>query len=119
MWSVVDAREVLAWIGTGSGRLGREEKAGVGERKPTCVLAKGDRGSGLEKHGVGEKEGDPLAERVIEELNDWSTSMGNSDSVLVGDVTGDEKRVEGKESRSGDEENMSMVMVFEGTESSG
>lgn len=75
------------------------------------MLAKGERGNCLEKQGVGEKEGGPIAERDIDELNDRSTSIGKSHSVLVGDCTGDEKRVEGKESMSGEDENMSMMVL--------
>ena len=42
-------------------------------------------------------------------MKDWSTSIGSSFSVLVGDGAGEEKRVEGKDSISGDDENVSMI----------
>lgn len=42
----------------------------------------------------------------MDELKDWSTSIGRSVSVCVGDGTGEEKRVVGNDSESGDEEKL-------------
>jgi hypothetical protein len=43
----------------------------------------------------------------MEELNDWSTSIGKSSvSVRVGEGAGDGNREEGNDSTRGDEENM-------------
>jgi len=87
------------------------EKAGDGERNASYVLVSCDCDMVFGKMGVGEKHGESGAERDIEELNDWSTSIGSSDSVPVGDGTGEEKRVEGKDSIRGDEENMSIMSI--------
>ena len=58
---------------------------------------------------MGERDGEAPAERDMEVLNDWSTSIGSSESVPVGERNGDEDRVEGKDSMHGEEESESMM----------
>jgi hypothetical protein len=84
----------------------------VGERKVSTEIGAdsvGEIGRGLEWNGVGDKAGD--SEIDMDELKDWSTSMGRSVSVRVGEGTGEEKRVEGKDSMRGDEENEKLILV--------
>lgn len=83
----------------------------MGERKD------GFGGKGLPSANAGDRndpegEGEPSSAHDIDmdELNDWSTSIGKSVSVLVGDGSGEGKREEGKLSMSGEEENMSMML---------
>jgi hypothetical protein len=45
----------------------------------------------------------------MEELKDWSTSIGKSISVRVGDGLGDWNRDEGKDSTRGDDEKLMMA----------
>jgi hypothetical protein len=97
------------WIGTGSGRLGLSVKAGVGDRNPSVVEGAGETVKDFKRLGVGDRPGD--SEMDMEELNDWSTSMGRSASVRVGDGNGEEKRVEGKDSMSGDEEKQKLILA--------
>lgn len=76
-------------MGTGSGRRGimLDED---GERKVADLIGKGDDGPARHDFGVGEiAEGELPID--IEELNDWSTSIGKSTSVIVGDAGGEPK----------------------------
>lgn len=45
----------------------------------------------------------------MDELNDWSTSIGRSPDSVVGDGFGDEYRVEGNESAMGEDEKLMMA----------
>lgn len=83
--------------------------AGVGDRKSLDDIRSGEAGKGLFMFGDGEGE---LPPNDIDELNDWSTSIGKSISVRVGEGAGEEKRVDGKDSTSGEEEKQSMLGDF-------
>lgn len=65
-------------------------------------------------HGEG-AGGESLVESVMDELKDWSTSMGKSTSVRAGDAagerSGESNRPGGNVSVNGDEENASIVGV--------
>lgn len=72
----------------------------------------------LDGFGVGEKASGESSvscscscsfENDMDELKDWSTSMGKSVSVRVGEGTGEENRLEGKDSFRGEEEKASML----------
>jgi hypothetical protein len=69
---------------------------GVGDARPHI-----DDTGPFPKLGVGERYGD--SDMDMDELKDWSTSIGKSFSVRVGDMFGDGKRVDGNDSTSGDD----------------
>lgn len=93
---------LLGWLDIGAApppkNGGAVDLRGIGEMGRAAVV----------KAAKGETARGEWSASDMDELNDWSTSMGRSFSVLVGEGLGEGKRVEGNDPHIGEEDRTSI-----------